>query len=256
MELSSALLSLPAELRLQIYGHLFENTTIHTTAPRYTVTWRNSIVASPIITTTNGKAYTLPGILFANRQLRYESLPVFSAHLTIRLSPLLAHCCLNAAWAAVPPRLAGCDLVHFRELVRHVDLGTVTYCGKSSRAGAEVEDLDLSAFTELRTLRFEVVTGEVVRLQFRCAALEENEHCDKGTAFAQVLEEQWCESEKRCFGLGSRIEDVKVTAAARGGADAWEGQRNRFVGLLASLAKESAHADLWEQKPIIRLRAA
>jgi hypothetical protein len=225
----SPLLALPTEIRLQIFTHLFQGTTIPTCTPRYTLTWRESIKASPNLNALNSQNIVLPAVLVANKQIRSEALPLFSDNLTVHLSPLLAHTQLRNHWAAPFPRLASPDLAHFRPLVKRVDMGLLTCCGTCTGAGAEVEDMDLNALTNLNLLKFEAVIGEVARCQFRCSEEGEDETSKDADSFAQVLQEQWCDDEKRCFGLSDLIEHVTVYPFTCG--DTWKGQRNRFVSM-------------------------
>lgn len=217
--MSSPFLTLPTEIRLMIYESFFRSAKIRTIAP-----WNTSYKGISITDPVSDNASALLGLLLTSRQVRAEALPYLYKCLVVDLDPVLAHMNIVSSWTMVKPRMAVDDLRGFRDVVRRVDLGVVTY-GFGYRC-ADVVDLDLGCLGGLREVRFRLLLGDAGREGLLRGDGEEEVFDGGAKSFASVLQEKWCEDEKRCLGLGERVKGVEVRESIGEGRRV---HRNRFV---------------------------
>ena len=206
-----------------IFEAFFQGAVIRTTAPYRTDKGKISI-SDPISDNTS----LLSGLLLVSKQVRREALPYLYRHLVVSMDAILVNINSYTPWVPIKPRMAASDLQHFRNVVRKVDLGAITY-RHPTYTWTDVVDLDLSALKELKRIEFRLILSDLARADFLDGVERVNDaesrSCEN-VVWANVLRDRWTVDVKRCFGLTGMTLSLNVRPFVCSAGRSYE---NRFV---------------------------
>lgn len=205
----ATLLGMPAEIRHMIYQQIFASTTIAPTVPPGFVELRD-LAPTP----SSNKQDQPRGILFVNKALRSESMPVFLSSLTVELPltfaslhpPSTTARFYDHGYGLYVSRISGNRFSVLRKWARDVVLPEpLRWSRYRSYTCKDVRSIKLGSMYNMEALRFTLMLGVelMTSLGFSTDVLEQQEN-------ARQIEILFLKGEIPLFGLQGRLIAVYV----------------------------------------------